>query len=122
VDSGDDKGDQVLTDDEERIARTEALFRDVNERIAESAERFDADEATFVCECADRSCTERVDASLTDYERVRAEPTRFLLADGHEDTRVERVVERRRGFAVVEKFNAIVARIVRRHDPRAGTV
>ena len=108
-----------MTDDKVRMARTEALFRDVNERIAESAERFDSDEATFVCECADGSCTERVDASLADYEEVRAEPTRFLLAPGHEDQRVERVVQRRPDFAVVEKFGEVVARIVRNLDPRA---
>ena len=45
-------------------ARTEALFRDVNERIAESAERFDADSTQFVCECADAGCTDRIEASL----------------------------------------------------------
>ena len=28
-----------------KIAKTEALFRDVNERIAETSERFDCDEA-----------------------------------------------------------------------------
>jgi hypothetical protein len=41
---------------EERIAKTEALFRNVNERIAEASERFDngeADEGAFLCECAD---------------------------------------------------------------------
>jgi hypothetical protein len=42
---------------------------------------------------------------------------------GHEDTRIERVVENpHRRFAVVEKFNGIVARTVRRLDPRAQTV
>ncbi len=105
---------------EERIARNEALFREVNERIAESAERFDSDRAQFVCECADQDCAQRVDASLEEYERVRADATRFLLCPGHEDTRVERVVERRgTRIAIVEKFNAVVARIVRQHDPRA---
>jgi hypothetical protein len=48
----------------EKIARIESLFREVNERIAESAERFDADETKFVCECADPTCTNRVDATL----------------------------------------------------------
>jgi predicted ATPase len=113
-------GGDSLTKDEERIARTEALFRDVNERIAESVGRFQADEATFVCECADRDCTQRVHASLPEYEEVREDPTRFLIAEGHEDARVERVVEQRPGFAVVEKFNAAVARIVRHLDPRAS--
>jgi hypothetical protein len=32
-----------------RIAQTEALFRDVNERIAETAQRFESGEAEFVC-------------------------------------------------------------------------
>ena len=55
----------------EKIARTESLFREVNERIAESAERFEADETKFVCECADPTCTQRVEATLDEYERVR---------------------------------------------------
>ena len=33
-----------------RHGTTEAIFRNVNERIAESAQRFDADEAEFVCD------------------------------------------------------------------------
>ena len=104
---------------EEQIARTEALFRDVNERIAEAAERFDSEDAAFVCECADQECTERVDASLVEYERARADGTRFLIQPGHEDEGVERVVEQRgRRLAIVEKFHAAIARAVRSSDPR----
>lgn len=111
----------MLTDDEERIARTESLFRDVNERIAESAERFDAPSTEFVCECADQACTDRVEATLQEYENVRANAAHFLLRPGHEDTRVERVVARRgMRHAVVEKFNAVVAQTARRLNPRAG--
>ena len=33
----------------ERIAETEALFRDVNEQIAETAERFEVGTADFYC-------------------------------------------------------------------------
>jgi hypothetical protein len=111
-----------MTQQEMRIARTEALFRDVNERIAESAQRFNADETEFVCECADPECAERVPATLDEYEEVRADGTHFLLVPGHEDTEVERVVERpRRRFATVEKFNATVARTVRLLNPRAET-
>jgi hypothetical protein len=104
-----------------RIARTEALFRDVNERIAESAKRFNADETEFVCECSDAACAERVPATLAAYEGVRSDSTHFLLVPGHEDTRIERVVETpHRRFAVVEKFNAVIARTVRRLDPRTA--
>jgi len=75
----------------ERRAMTEALFRDVNERIAESAERFDAVRTEFVCECADPNCTHRVSASLAEYETVREDPTTFLLVPGHEEEDIERV-------------------------------
>jgi hypothetical protein len=104
---------------EERIARVESLFRDVNERIAESAERFDAERAEFVCECADQECTERVPATLDEYEEVRTDGTRFILRPGHEDTRVERVIERRgTRLAIVEKFNQAIAQRVRSLNPR----
>jgi hypothetical protein len=109
-----------MADREVRIAHTEALFRDVNERIAESAGRFDARDAEFVCECADPACAERVPATLDQYEDVRSESTQFLLAPGHELSDVERVVKRpHKRLVVVEKFNAVVARTVRRLDPRA---
>jgi hypothetical protein len=109
-----------VTDQEIRIARTESLFRDVNERIAESAARFDTDSAEFVCECSDQTCTDRIGATLDEYQEVRATGTRFLLRPGHEDTRVEHVVERRgRRHAVVEKVNRVVARVARQLNPRA---
>ena len=107
---------------DEQQARTEALFRDVNERIAESAEGFDDDEADFVCECGEQACTERVPATLDEYERVRADGRRFLIRPGHENERIERVVERRSRFSVVEKFQGRVVAIVRKLDPRLGPI
>jgi uncharacterized protein (DUF1499 family) len=102
----------------ERRATTESLFRDVNERIAESAERFDADRTEFVCECADPNCTERVPASLMEYEKVRAEPTTFLMAPGHEQHDLERVISTRPKSQIVEKVQAAARRTVKRLDPR----
>ena len=102
----------------ERRATTEALFRDVNERIAESAERFDAEETDFVCECADTNCTHRVTATLAEYEEVREDPTTFLLVPGHEQGDIERVVADRGRFHVVEKLHDAVRRTVIRLNPR----
>jgi hypothetical protein len=112
-----------MAEREVRIAHTEALFRDVNERIAESADRFNAGDAEFVCECADPACAQRVPATLDQYEEVRSDGTHFLVAPGHELTDVERVVKRpHKRVVVVEKFNSIVARTVRRLNPRADAV
>jgi transcription initiation factor TFIID subunit TAF12 len=105
--------------DEQRRAKTEALFRDVNERIAETAERFDASGTEFVCECSDPNCTHRVEASLAEYEKVREDPTTFLLVPGHEQGDIERVISRRGRFQIVEKVQAVVRRTVVRLDPRS---
>lgn len=104
--------------DHERRATTEALFRDVNERIAESAERFDAAATEFVCECSDPNCTHRVAASLAEYEGVRDGPTTFLVVAGHEQEDIERVVSDRGRFRIVEKVQSAVRRTVIRLDPR----
>ena len=104
----------------EKIARTESSFREVNERIAETAERFGADETKIVCECADPTCTTRVEATLEEYERVRADGTAFLLVNGHEDERVEAVVTADGDRAVVSKRHPFVAPLVLALDPRAA--
>lgn len=91
----------------------------MNERIAETAERFGSDQTEFVCECADADCQHRLEVPLDEYEEVRAESTHFLIADGHEEPAYERVVRRRRGYAIVQKFTRGLAAAVRRTDPRA---
>lgn len=100
--------------------RTEAAFREVNERIAENARRFDAGETEFICECADVHCTERVEATLDEYERVRADGATFLLAAGHRDPSLERVVLKRPRFDIVEKVHEGARTVVRRLNPRAA--
>jgi hypothetical protein len=106
-------------DDKVGRARTEALFRDVNERIAESAHRFDAASTQFVCECSDPSCTRRLEATLDEYEEVRMHGATFMLVPGHAHADIERVVARRgRRFHVVEKVHQTVRETVRRLDRR----
>ncbi len=104
----------------DRIARTESLFRDVNERIAEVAERLGSDDAEFVCECADPACGERLEAPLDEYEQVRRDGVRFLVAPGHEMPEYEHIVGRRSDHQVVAKSkDARLARAARDLDPRA---
>ena len=106
--------------DEVNMARTESAFRDVNEVIAKSNDP-DADEADFVCECADPHCADRLKADLADYEQVRADPTHFLVAPGHEEPAVECVVQWTAEYTVVQKVGEVVSRLVRHLDPRAET-
>jgi hypothetical protein len=106
-------------DEKVQRAHTEAVFRDVNERIAETAERFDAQSTEFVCECADPNCAHRVEATLEEYEEVRTDATTFMLVPGHAHGDIERFVADRGRFQVVEKMHGVVRATVKRLDPRA---
>ena len=110
-----------MGDDKLRIARTEALFRDVNERIMETAQRFEADRVDLVCECADPECTHRVEVPAEEYEEVRSEPAHFLTAHGHGlGEPLERVVEKKSEYQVIEKVERVLREHVIRLDPRAA--
>jgi hypothetical protein len=102
-----------------QAARTEGLFREVNERIAESALLSPVDGAHFVCECADPACTAAIHAPLETYEDVRAEPTLFIVKPGHADERVEEVVSEAGDYEVVEKDAPAAAEEARKLDPRS---
>jgi hypothetical protein len=100
---------------EERAARNEALFREVNEQVESLADGEGA-ETKFLCECSDDRCTERLDVPRAVYEAVRAHPRRFLVLPGHADD-FEHVVEHAAGYAVVEKEGR-AGEIAEQTDPR----
>jgi hypothetical protein len=56
-----------------------------------------------LCECGDDSCIGTVLITVRDYKRVRLEPSRFVVCDGHELADIERVIERTPEYLVVEK-------------------
>jgi hypothetical protein len=86
-----------------QAARTEALFRSVNEHIAAQAEQAVVDDAHFICECADSGCVAKIEAPLDEYEQVRTNPKLFLITPGHVDREVEQVVSDEGGYEIVEK-------------------
>lgn len=103
----------------ERLARNEALYRDVNERLKELGESFSvvADKAVFVCECGRADCAERISLTLQEYEQVRRDPTHFVVKRGHEMSDVD-VIAQSDHFAVVEKRPGGPAEFAIAHDPR----
>jgi hypothetical protein len=81
---------------EDRLARNQAVFREIDEAYHELLELF--------CECSDESCTVRIKVAIEHYEQVRAWPGRFLIYPRHDRARIDRVVDRGRGYEVVELF------------------
>jgi hypothetical protein len=109
----------LVTDRERRLARNEALFRGVNEKVVEvSGEPGGPDTPLeIVCECGREDCVNQVVVTLAEYERVRSAPTHFVVKPGHELSEVDRVVEQTDRFAVVEKEEGEAA-VARETDPR----
>jgi hypothetical protein len=108
---------------DKRRARNEVLFREVNERIEEISTEFAVQDGQrlrlgLVCECGIEQCTEKIEATVAEYEAVRANPRRFLVVPGHEQTDTARVVERNSGFLVVEKLEE-AGEVAIEHDPRS---
>ena len=91
-----------------RSAENEAAYRRLNERIRDYKEHYDrAQPMRFVCECADGACIDPVQASVDDYRAVRAHPRRFIVAPGHDEPDLERVVEHFERYWVVEKYTEV---------------
>lgn len=93
---------------EQRAARNESLFREVNENIAKLEGRYGTSvaETVFICECSNDRCTEHVPLDVETYHRVREHPRRFVVLPGHVDGTVEAVVETTPGYLVVQKTGA----------------
>lgn len=94
---------------DERLARNEALFRDVNEHIARQGLQWgsaEPDQNEYLCECSRRDCTALVSMTQREYEQVRRHGKRFFVLPGHEELEVESVVGSEEGYLVVEKHGA----------------
>lgn len=92
---------------EARVIRNEALFREVNLRIAELEEGLlglgEDGLLSLVCECGHTGCAVPLAVDSATFEQVRENPRGYLVAPGHEDLDGESVVERRDGYLIVEK-------------------
>jgi hypothetical protein len=97
----------------QRLADNERLIREANEELEQEATDWTSGapaselveyEVEFACACGRPDCDETVVLTIGEYERVHAQPHRFVVAPGHLNPELERIVERRDGYDVVEKL------------------
>ena len=107
-----------------RLARNQALYREVNERVEAINEAFDnlVPLGDWICECANPECVQLLSLTHEEYEQLRADGTRFAVApnDRHVFSEVEDVVERHERYWVVEK-QGIAANVVEDANPRSAS-
>jgi hypothetical protein len=117
----------AVTDDpydrEERAARNQALFREINERVRELHEGRNqfAPVDDWFCECANDRCVERIAMSADEYEAVRREARCFFVSPSTEHfwPELERVKKRYDRYWIVEKTGRVGTLAVR-SDPRSN--
>ena len=115
-------GEETNADRRDLESVRRGVLREVNERIAALTVHF-ADggptrSAQFICECGDPLCTEPVTLTLELYDRIRAEPRRYLIAPNHEDPEAETVIASGDGHAVVETLAGGASKMAETTDPR----
>ena len=97
------------------LVRHQLLLREVNERVRDALATHEGP-IEFVCECSNGDCIDAVLLDVVAYERVRAHSNLFLVASGHENLEVNRVVDQGLGYLLVENTTE-VDRVVA-FDPR----
>ena len=108
---------------QDRVARNQSRFREINERIEPSNAAHnwvDPPYADWVCECAQPDCCIPVRLTIGEYESVRSDPAKFLVApsDEHVIQQVEQIVDRNERYWVVEKVG-VAGDVIEELDPRS---
>src|SRR3954467_3559596 len=107
---------------QKRAAKNQSLFREVNERVKDVNDHWKGFTSLgeWLCECANETCTERIEMSGDEYEKIREQGACFFVApsDDHVWPDVERVVERRDAYWIVEKID-VAGQIAKEQDPHA---
>jgi hypothetical protein len=104
---------------EERIAKNEAVVREINELIQPSHEP--ASRSSFmhiVCECGYEECDSIIALTEEEYERIRKDPRQFCVIEEHVIQDIEAIVEDNDRFAIVAKRQGTPAEVAIRTDPR----
>jgi hypothetical protein len=86
------------------LAENQRRFRLANEQIdrARIELGFDGEAVPFLCECADRSCTDVLPLTPDEYARARAKGDRYVLLPEHVPAG-EDVVERFDRYVITRK-------------------
>lgn len=92
-----------------RMIENEVIFRRVNESVKEFVKGDKSISSDviqpFYCECSRPTCTERIMLSPEKYEQLHKNKRLFITIPGHEFTEVEKVVNVKNNYQVVEKHD-----------------
>lgn len=107
---------------DDRVSRNEAMYREVNrelERASEHSGDQPQDRFEVICECGEDGCSATLELTAREYDDSHSQRDRFVVAPGHQDERIEHVVERTERYLVVDKFGE-AERVAEAEEARRG--
>jgi len=121
AEASDPRREGTLDERSRRIGQNEILYRAVNEKIEGLNRVFGTltDTMTVVCECGRLTCAEQIELEIPVYERVRSDPTLFVVVPGHEAAQIEAVLDHNDTFDIVRKVDGAAAHLATENDPRS---
>lgn len=108
-----------MADRDGRIAKNEAIARQINEGIEDAMTSLSPKGyVRMVCECGSPDCDQLIAITVAEYEDARRDATRFVVTGDHVIPDVERVVAETERYTVVEKREGTPAAVAEETDPR----
>src|SRR5881275_2711603 len=91
-----------------KLAENEVIFREANSSVAEFIAEGEGPntktQVPFYCECSNRKCRIRIKMTPKQYRELHRHTRYFIALAGHEMTEIEKVVQKKKGFNVIEKY------------------
>lgn len=88
----------------EKLIQNEETLRRANELIDTGRDdQVRGRKERFLCECSIEDCTETVELVWDEYRAIRDLGDRFVIRPGHETAGLDRLIEEREGYLVVDK-------------------
>jgi hypothetical protein len=107
----------------ERVAQNEAMYRSVNLEVVHVSDELGGgpnDRLEILCECGEDGCGTTLEVARAEYEEAHQQRDRFMVAPGHEDEQIERVVKRTPEYLIVDKFGE-AERVAEAEERREGS-
>ncbi len=101
----------IINQSEERRKKNEIEFRDFNVANREALENVMDEESKvsfplgMVCECSNPNCFERIELTVAQRKEIRKDPLVFVIAPGHQDNQIEKVIDQHKYYALVKKYS-----------------
>ena len=104
---------------EERVAKNEAVVREINQKIKQAVESNPPDSFMhIVFECGYVECDLFIAVTKEEYDRIRNDPLLFGVVGEHVILDIEQILTENDRFTIVEKRQGTPAEVAIRTDPR----